>query len=228
VNFLSDTIAVAPGASRTVAVDVVATDARAPSTSSAASVIVSGPPPPAPPLAPRPTPPAPKVEQPPIPKAPQTLLDMVFAYGKDRVTSCGRRILNQAAAALAADPDLEIALIGHIDPAEGQSVWAKKLAPLDERRAFSAASVLTAPEQPCHRIDPPRVSVGFVGGDQSRPYRDLLCPGSMDEVPEDHIPPSPRSCNWRVEVWLLPRGTRPPEVTLQEFSAGRLAKACQK
>ena len=157
--------------------------------------------------------------------SPQRLPDIIFAYGHDRVTACSRQVLDDVSAALGANSDLEVVLVGHIDGPEATLATARTRA-LDQRRTINVANSLTARERPCGAIDPARVKVAFAGASQANSHQPLLCMSSGQEARADRIPPNPRARHRRVEVWLVARGSQPPNVTARDLPAAALTPGC--
>lgn len=136
--------------------------------------------------------------------------DVIFSKGSSRVNNCGKRVLLEELAPKAADPDYEIVLVGHIDNDEASKTRVPSK--LDQQRALNALAVLTGGTGTCANVDPSRVKVDWVGTEQVADMQPALCgtsarsaskerPGSMASTADQ---------NRRVEVWLVPKGTKMP------------------
>jgi outer membrane protein OmpA-like peptidoglycan-associated protein len=139
--------------------------------------------------------------------------DLVFGKGSARVNNCGKRILLDELAAKAADPDYEIVLVGHIDADEApKRALPKNVKPLDYRRVMNAAAVLTGGKGTCANIDPARVKIDWVGTEQTADMQPGLCGTSARASIKERsdVKVSSADQNRRVEVWLVPKGTKLP------------------
>lgn len=136
--------------------------------------------------------------------------DVIFSKNSARVNNCGKRVLLEELAPKAADPDYEIVLVGHIDNDEVSKT--RRPSTLDKQRTLNALAVLTGGTGTCANVDPSRVKVDWVGTEQTADMQPALCgtsarsaskerPGSMASTADQ---------NRRVEVWLVPKGTKMP------------------
>lgn len=161
------------------------------------------------------------------------LSDIIFGKGSARVNNCGKRILLEDLAPKAADPDYDIVLIGHYDKDETPKTKAQKANSLDKERVLSAYSVLTAGagkagKGTCATVDKTRVKVDWVADDQTDDKQPGLCGTSARAATKERRGSvvSTADDNRRVEVWLVPKGTKLPA----GFKAGQDldSKAIQK
>jgi hypothetical protein len=145
------------------------------------------------------------------------LSDIIFAKGSARVNNCGKRILLEDLAPKAADPDYDIVLIGHYDKDEAPSTKLQKANSLDKQRVLNAYSVLTAGagksgKGTCANVDKTRVKADWVAEDQTDDKQPGLCGTSARAVTKERRGSvvSTADDNRRVEVWLVPKGTKLP------------------
>jgi flagellar motor protein MotB len=145
------------------------------------------------------------------------LSDIIFAKGSARVNNCGKRILLEDLAPKAADPDYDIVLIGHYDNDESPKSKLQKANALDKQRVLNAYSVLTTGagkngKGTCANVDKTRVKVDWVAEDQTDDKQPGLCGTSARAVTKERRGSvvSTADDNRRVEVWLVPKGTKLP------------------
>jgi len=136
--------------------------------------------------------------------------DVIFGKNGNRVNNCGKRILLEELAPKAVDPDYDIVLIGHIDQDEVSKT--KKPSSLDMQRVLNAVAVLTGGTGTCAKVDASRIKVDWTGTDQVSDMQPGLC-GTSTRTAADERSSSKVSTadqNRRVEVWLVPKGTKLP------------------
>jgi flagellar motor protein MotB len=136
--------------------------------------------------------------------------DVIFSKNSARVNNCGKRILLEEVAPKAADPDYEVVLIGHIDQDEVSRT--KKPSDLDMRRVLNAYAVLTAGGGTCANVDKSRIKVTWVGTEQVSDMQPGLCGTAARSASKERAGQmvSTADQNRRVEVWLVPKGTKMP------------------
>lgn len=136
--------------------------------------------------------------------------DVIFSKNSARVNNCGKRILLEEVAPKAADPDYEVVLIGHIDQDEVSKT--KKPSDLDMRRVLNAYAVLTAGGGTCANVDKSRIKVAWVGTEQVSDMQPGLCGTAARSASRERAGQmvSTADQNRRVEVWLVPKGTKMP------------------
>ncbi len=145
------------------------------------------------------------------------LSDIIFGKGSARVNNCGKRILLEDLAPKAADPDYDVVLIGHYDKDETPKTKLQKANSLDKERVLNAYSVLTAGagkagKGTCATVDKTRVKVDWVADDQTDDKQPGLCGTSARAATKERRGSvvSTADDNRRVEVWLVPKGTKMP------------------
>jgi hypothetical protein len=145
------------------------------------------------------------------------LSDIIFAKDSARVNNCGKRILLEDLAPKAADPDYDIVLIGHYDRDEAPKTKLQKANALDKQRVLNAYSVLTtgagkSGKGTCANVDKTRVKADWVAEDQTDDKQPGLCGTSARAVTKERRGSvvSTADDNRRVEVWLVPKGTKLP------------------
>jgi hypothetical protein len=145
------------------------------------------------------------------------LSDIIFGKGSARVNNCGKRILLEDLAPKAADPDYDVVLIGHYDKDETPKTKLQKANSLDRERVLNAYSVLTTGagkngKATCANIDKTRVKVDWVAEDQTDDKQPGLCGTSARAATKERRGSvvSTADDNRRVEVWLVPKGTKLP------------------
>jgi flagellar motor protein MotB len=136
--------------------------------------------------------------------------DLIFSKGSARVNNCAKRILLEEAAAKAADPDYEIVLVGHFD--QDEIAKGKKPTTLDMERVKNAYAVLTAGTGTCGKVDTSRIKVDWVGTEQTSAFQPGICGTSARPATDERrgSAVSTADQNRRVEVWLVPKGTKMP------------------
>jgi len=145
------------------------------------------------------------------------LSDIIFSKGSARVNNCGKRILLEDLAPKASDPDYDVVLIGHYDKDEAPKTKLQKANSLDRQRALNAYSVLTAGagksgKATCANVDKTRVKVDWVAEDQTDDKQPGLCGTSARAATKERRGSAVSTAdeNRRVEVWLVPKGTKLP------------------
>jgi flagellar motor protein MotB len=136
--------------------------------------------------------------------------DLIFGKNSARVNNCGKRILLEELGPKAADPDYEIVLVGHIDQDEVSKT--KRPATLDMQRVANAYAVLTGGKGTCANVDKSRIKVDWVGTEQTSDMQPGLCGTSARATSKERAGSmvSTADQNRRVEVWLVPKGTKMP------------------
>jgi outer membrane protein OmpA-like peptidoglycan-associated protein len=136
--------------------------------------------------------------------------DIIFGKNSARVNNCGKRVLLEEVGPKAADPDYEIVLVGHIDQDEVSKT--KKPSTLDMQRVANAYAVLTGGTGTCANVDKSRVKVDWVGTEQTSDMQPGLCGTSARATTKERSGSmvSTADQNRRVEVWLVPKGTKMP------------------
>jgi outer membrane protein OmpA-like peptidoglycan-associated protein/opacity protein-like surface antigen len=134
--------------------------------------------------------------------------DVIFSKGGSRVNNCGKRILiDELAAIINNNPDVDVLLIGHRDTAERGLV--------DRERTLNVAAVISAGKGICGNCALDRIKVDWVGTDQTSEQRAGFCGTSSrnkseeraaDEVAADDA----AAKNRRVEIWIVPKGMPMP------------------
>jgi opacity protein-like surface antigen len=143
--------------------------------------------------------------------------DIIFGKGSARVNNCGKRILLEELAPKAADPDYDIVLIGHFDKDEAPKTKLQKINSIDKQRVLETYAVLTAGagksgKGTCANVDKTRVKVDWVAEDQTDDKQPGLCGTSARPATKERRGSvvSTADDNRRVEVWLVPKGTKLP------------------
>jgi len=157
--------------------------------------------------------------------------DVIFSKGSARVNNCGKRVLLEELAPKAADPDYEIVLIGHLDQDEVSKT--KVASKLDQQRAANAYAVLTGGTGTCGKVDTSRIKVDWTGTTQVADFQPALCGTSTRAAAAERRTSvvSTADQSRRVEVWLVPKGTKLPAgfQSAKEISAKELKKlGCPK
>ncbi len=145
------------------------------------------------------------------------LSDIIFGKGSARVNNCGKRILLEDLAPKAADPDYDIVLIGHYDPDEAPKTKLQKANSLDRQRVLNAYAVLTTGagkngKAACANLDKTRIKADWVADDQTDDKQPGLCGTSARAATKERRGSvvSTADDSRRVEVWLVPKGTKLP------------------
>jgi outer membrane protein OmpA-like peptidoglycan-associated protein len=136
--------------------------------------------------------------------------DIIFNKNGARVNNCGKRVLLEELAPKAADPDYEIVLVGHIDQDEVSKT--KRPSTLDQQRVKNAVAVLTGGSGTCANVDPSRIKADWTGTEQVSDMQPGLCGTSTRAASKERSASvvSTADQNRRVEVWLVPKGTKLP------------------
>ncbi len=136
--------------------------------------------------------------------------DLIFSKNSARVNNCAKRILLEEVAAKAADPDYEIVLVGHYD--QDEVAKGKKPTTLDMQRVLNAYAVLTAGSGTCGSVDTSRIKVDWTGAEQTSDFQPGICGTSARSAASERrgSAVSTADQNRRVEVWLVPKGTKLP------------------
>jgi hypothetical protein len=143
--------------------------------------------------------------------------DLIFSKGSARVNNCGKRILLDELAPKAADPDYDIVLVGHYDGDEAPKTKLQKADALDKLRTLNAVAVLTGGagktgKGTCANVDKSRVKADWTGDVQIDDKQPGLCGTSARAATKERrgSAVSTADDNRRVEVWLVPKGTKLP------------------
>jgi opacity protein-like surface antigen/flagellar motor protein MotB len=157
--------------------------------------------------------------------------DIIFNKNGARINNCGKRVLLEELAPKAADPDYEIVLVGHIDQDEVSKT--KKPSTLDQQRVKNAVAVLTGGSGTCSTVDVSRIKADWTGTEQVSDMQPGLCGTSTRAASKERSTSvvSTADQNRRVEVWLVPKGTKLPSSfkAPKELSAKELKKlGCPK
>jgi len=136
--------------------------------------------------------------------------DVIFSKNSARVNNCGKRVLLEELAPKAADPDYDIVLIGHIDQDEVSKT--KRPSTLDMQRVANAYAVLTGGTGTCANVDKSRIKVDWVATEQVSDMQPGLCGTAARAATEERARSTVSTAdqNRRVEVWLVPKGTKMP------------------
>ena len=143
--------------------------------------------------------------------------DLIFSKGSSRVNNCGKRILLDELAPKAADPDYDIVLVGHFDSDEAPKTKAQEANGLDKLRILNAVAVLTGGagktgKATCANVDKTRIKADWTGSEQVSDKQPGLCGTSARAATKERRGSvvSTADENRRVEVWLVPKGTKLP------------------
>ena len=143
--------------------------------------------------------------------------DLIFSKGSARVNNCGKRILLDELAPKAADPDYDIVLVGHYDGDESPKTKLQKANALDKQRTLNAVAVLTGGagktgKATCANVDKTRVKADWTGDEQIDEKQPGLCGTSARAASKERRGSAVSTAdeNRRVEVWLVPKGTKLP------------------
>lgn len=164
-----------------------------------------------------------------VTRDPQTMRldDVIFGNGSTRVNNCGKRILiDELAAIVNNNPDVEVLLIGHKDSAEhaaatvrrtknGKRITVAAANGLDRERVLNVAAVISAGTGICGNCALERIKVDWVGTDQTSEHRAGFCGTSSrnksEERPSDEVAADDAAAkNRRVEIWIVPKGGAMP------------------
>jgi flagellar motor protein MotB len=138
--------------------------------------------------------------------------DVIFSKGSARVNNCGKRVLLEELAPKAADPDYEIVLVGHYDADEEPKTRAQKAKPLDMERIMNVVAVLTGGTGTCGNVDASRIRADWTATEQVSDFQPGLCGTTARAATNERRGSMVSSAdqNRRVEVWLVPKGTKIP------------------
>jgi outer membrane protein OmpA-like peptidoglycan-associated protein len=141
--------------------------------------------------------------------------DILFPKDSARVNNCGKRVLiEQLYPQLAANPNYDVVLVGHIDSSEAPSGRSRRGRNLDRDRVLQTAAVLSGGGGTCSSLDPSRIKGSWIGATQETPSVPTSCAVSTTAPKERRgaaIDNTDTSKNRRVEIWLVPKGlTLPP------------------
>jgi opacity protein-like surface antigen len=143
--------------------------------------------------------------------------DLIFSKGSARVNNCGKRILLDELAPKAADPDYDIVLIGHYDGDESPKTKLQKANALDKQRTLNAVAILAGGagktgKGTCANVDTTRVKADWTADQQVDDKQPGLCGTSARAATKERrgSAVSTADDNRRVEVWLVPKGTKLP------------------
>lgn len=136
--------------------------------------------------------------------------DLIFSKNSARVNNCAKRILLEEVAAKAADPDYEIVLVGHYD--QDEVARGNRPTTLDMQRVLNAYAVLTAGSGTCGSVDTSRIKVDWAGAEQTSDFQPGICGTSARSASGERrgSAVSTADQNRRVEVWMVPKGTKLP------------------
>jgi flagellar motor protein MotB len=137
--------------------------------------------------------------------------DLIFSKNSARVNNCAKRILLEEVAAKAADPDYELVLVGHYD--QDEAGRGRRPSTLDMQRVKNAYAVLTAGTGTCGNVDKSRVKLDWTGADQVSDFQPGICGTSARPTASERSGSAVSTAdqNRRVEVWLVPKGTKMPD-----------------
>lgn len=157
--------------------------------------------------------------------------DLIFSKNSARVNNCAKRILLEEVAAKAADPDYELILVGHYD--QDEVAKGRRPTTLDMERVKNAYAVLTAGTGTCGNVDKSRIKVDWTGTEQTSDFQPGICGTSARPAAGERrgSAVSTADQNRRVEVWLVPKGTKMPAAfkSAKEIPARDLKRAgCPK
>ena len=141
--------------------------------------------------------------------------DILFPKDSARVNNCGKRVLiEQLYPQLAANPNYDVVLVGHIDSGRspprqvppGPRTWTgiACLTPL---------AVLSGGSGTCSSLDPSRIKGSWIGATQETPSVPTSCAVSTTAPKERRgaaIEDTDTGKNRRVEIWLVPKGLALP------------------
>jgi len=141
--------------------------------------------------------------------------DILFPKNSARVNNCGKRVLiEQLYPQLAANPNYDVVLVGHIGEGETPRIGRGRQARgLDQERVLNAAGVLSGGSGTCSSLDPSRIKGSWVGATQETPSVPTSCAVSTTAPKERKgaaIEDADTAKNRRVEIWLVPKGLALP------------------
>lgn len=179
------------------------------------------------PIQPRPVEPTEK------PKAIRYEHDIVFPANNSRVNNCGKKVIDEIYDRMRNNPGYKLVLIGHTGKGE-------KAGSIDKERVLNTAALLTAGTDTCKNLEPSRITVDWVGGDQTSPEQPYFCGSSTtvqerkgQEVSADDANAGGR----RVEIWFVPadasnpdalKSGKPAEEQLKAKTAAGKVRGCPK
>lgn len=138
--------------------------------------------------------------------------DILFPENSARVNNCGKRVLiEQLYPQLAANPNYDVVLVGHIDSSEVPR--GRRNRNLDRERVLQTAAVLSGGSGTCSSLDPSRIKGIWVGATQETPSVPTSCAVSTTAPKERRgaaIENTDTAKNRRVEIWLVPKGLTLP------------------
>ncbi len=140
--------------------------------------------------------------------------DILFPENSARVNNCGKRVLiEQLYPQLAANPNYDVVLVGHIDSSEAPSGRSRRGRNLDRERVLNTAGVLSGGSGTCSSLDVSRIKGVWVGATQETPSLPTSCAVSTTPPKErkgQAIENTDSAKNRRVEIWLVPKGLALP------------------
>ncbi len=140
--------------------------------------------------------------------------DILFPENSARVNNCGKRVLiEQLYPQLAANPNYDVVLVGHIDSSEAPKGRSRRGRDLDRDRVLQTAAVLSGGGGTCSSLDPSRIKGSWIGATQETPSVPTSCAVSTTAPKERRgaeIGNSDTAKNRRVEIWLVPKGMALP------------------
>ena len=142
------------------------------------------------------------------------LPDIIFPTNNARVNNCGKRVLiEQLYPQLAANPNYDVVLVGHIDSSEAPRGKSRRGRDLDKDRVLQTAAVLSGGSGTCSSLDPSRIKGSWIGATQDTPSVPTSCALSTTAPKERRgaaIEDNDTAKNRRVEIWLVPKGMALP------------------
>jgi hypothetical protein len=140
--------------------------------------------------------------------------DILFPKDSARVNNCGKRVLiEQLYPQLAANPNYDVVLVGHIDSSEAPTGRSRRGRNLDRDRVLQTAAVLSGGGGTCSSLDPSRIKGSWIGATQETPSVPTSCAVSTTAPKERRgaaIENTDAGKNRRVEIWLVPKGQALP------------------
>jgi outer membrane protein OmpA-like peptidoglycan-associated protein len=136
--------------------------------------------------------------------------DILFPKDSSRVNNCGKRVLiEQLYPMLAANPNFDVVLVGHIDSSEApKSVKSNQGRNLDRDRVMNTAAVLSGGSGTCTALDTSRIKGVWVAATQESESVPTSCAVSTTAPTErkGFEINGDEAKNRRVEIWLVPKG----------------------
>lgn len=140
--------------------------------------------------------------------------DILFPKDSARVNNCGKRVLiEQLYPQLAANPNYDVVLVGHIDSSEAPRGKSRRGRNLDRDRVLNTAGVLSGGSGTCSSLDLSRIKGSWIGATQETPSVPTSCAVSTTAPKERRgaaIEDTNTAKNRRVEIWLVPKGLALP------------------